>query len=141
MKRTSAARAGLTMDTSRCYKSSIGLPLRGAVAQLGARLDGIEEVVGSNPIGSTNTTSQAHFFVYILQSETTGRYYIGQTKNLDDRVAYHNANYSRALKNRGPWTLVYFETYATRSQAMRRENYIKRQKNRRFIDELRSASR
>jgi hypothetical protein len=25
------------------------------VAQLGARLDGIEEAVGSNPIGSTNT--------------------------------------------------------------------------------------
>jgi hypothetical protein len=30
--------------------------LGGAVAQLGARLDGIEEVVGSNPIGSTNFT-------------------------------------------------------------------------------------
>ena len=29
----------------------------GAVAQLGARLDGIEEVVGSNPIGSTNCSS------------------------------------------------------------------------------------
>jgi hypothetical protein len=29
----------------------------GAVAQLGARLDGIEEVVGSNPIGSTNFPS------------------------------------------------------------------------------------
>jgi hypothetical protein len=29
------------------------LPYGGAVAQLGARLDGIEEVVGSNPIGST----------------------------------------------------------------------------------------
>ena len=28
----------------------------GAVAQLGARLDGIEEVVGSNPIGSTKIT-------------------------------------------------------------------------------------
>ena len=28
--------------------------MSGAVAQLGARLDGIEEVVGSNPIGSTN---------------------------------------------------------------------------------------
>ena len=32
----------------------ITLQLGGAVAQLGARLDGIEEVVGSNPIGSTN---------------------------------------------------------------------------------------
>ena len=30
------------------------IELGGAVAQLGARLDGIEEVVGSNPIGSTN---------------------------------------------------------------------------------------
>jgi hypothetical protein len=30
------------------------LSFGGAVAQLGARLDGIEEVVGSNPIGSTN---------------------------------------------------------------------------------------
>ena len=28
-------------------------PSGGAVAQLEARLDGIEEVVGSNPIGST----------------------------------------------------------------------------------------
>jgi hypothetical protein len=28
----------------------------GAVAQLGARLDGIEEVVGSNPISSTKNT-------------------------------------------------------------------------------------
>ena len=36
-------------------RSCVKLPkLGGAVAQLGARLDGIEEVVGSNPIGSTN---------------------------------------------------------------------------------------
>ena len=33
----------------------------GAVAQLGARLDGIEEVVGSNPIGSTKTQANKHF--------------------------------------------------------------------------------
>jgi hypothetical protein len=34
----------------------------GAVAQLGARLDGIEEVVGSNPIGSTNFFLSAIFY-------------------------------------------------------------------------------
>jgi hypothetical protein len=34
------------------------------VAQLGARLDGIEEVVGSNPIGSTN-------FAFTFQLITT----------------------------------------------------------------------
>jgi hypothetical protein len=39
-----------------CYERMLTSLRRpgGAVAQLGARLDGIEEVVGSNPIGSTN---------------------------------------------------------------------------------------
>jgi len=53
------------------------------------------------------------FYVYILQSETTGRYYVGQTEQLKARLAYHNANYSLALRNRGPWKLVYSETHAT----------------------------
>ena len=110
------------------------------MAQLGARLDGIEEVVGSNPIGSTNLNTVA-FFLYILQSESTGRYYVGQTQDIEVRIAYHNANYSLALKNRGPWKLVYSEQYATRSEAVRREGYIKRQKDRRFIERLVSASR
>jgi hypothetical protein len=41
------------MDEARARMlTSLNRP-GGAVAQLGARLDGIEEVVGSNPIGST----------------------------------------------------------------------------------------
>ena len=56
----------------------------GAVAQLGARLDGIEEVVGSNPIGSTKYTPV--YFLYILQSETSDRYYIGQTQDVSERL-------------------------------------------------------
>jgi hypothetical protein len=76
------------------------LQLGGAVAQLGARLDGIEEVVGSNPIGSTNILVMP-YHLYILQSETTSRYYVGQSFDVHARVAYHNSNYSLSLKNRG----------------------------------------
>ena len=36
----------------------------GAVAQLGARLDGIEEVVGSNPIGSTKHTCPEFLLIH-----------------------------------------------------------------------------
>jgi putative endonuclease len=81
------------------------------------------------------------FHVYILRSETSGRFYVGQTKNLAERVAYHNANYSKSLKNRGPWRLVHNEPYATRTESLKREIYIKRQKDRRFIEALLSASR
>ncbi len=40
-------------ESERPVLTFTALQLGGAVAQLGARLDGIEEVVGSNPIGST----------------------------------------------------------------------------------------
>ena len=110
------------------------------MAQLGARLDGIEEVVGSNPIGSTNIPVMP-YHLYILQSETTSRYYVGQSLDVHARVAYHNANYSLSLKNRGPWKLVYTEQYATRSEAVRRERQIKSWKDRRMIEKLLSASR
>ncbi len=70
------------------------------------------------------------FFVYILESESSGRFYIGQTGDLAARLSYHNANYSLALKNRGPWKLVYKEEYPTRAEAVRRERQIKSWKDR-----------
>jgi putative endonuclease len=81
------------------------------------------------------------FHVYILLSETTNRYYVGQTQDVEQRLAYHNANYSKSLKNRGPWRLVYEEEYKTRAQAMRRERLIKSWKDRATIERLVSASR
>ena len=45
---------GLTLSAAECYKSNGRFTSGGAVAQLGARLDGIEEVEGSNPFGSTS---------------------------------------------------------------------------------------
>jgi predicted GIY-YIG superfamily endonuclease len=38
------------------------------------------------------------FFLYILQSESSGRYYVGHTRSVEERVAYHNSNCSLALK-------------------------------------------
>jgi hypothetical protein len=37
------------------------------------------------------------YFLYILQSESTGRYYVGQSQEVTERLAYHNANYSRCI--------------------------------------------
>jgi hypothetical protein len=51
---------GLTLHTSGAIKETTTSVVGGAVAQLGARLDGIEEVVGSNPIGSTNFRFSFH---------------------------------------------------------------------------------
>ncbi|MBZ5529049.1 MAG: GIY-YIG nuclease family protein [Acidobacteriia bacterium] len=81
------------------------------------------------------------FHVYILQSQTTSRYYIGQTANVEERLAYHNANYSKSLRNRGPWQLVHREEFVTRSEVMKRERQLKSWKDRAMIERLVRASR
>jgi putative endonuclease len=70
------------------------------------------------------------YYVYILQSESTGKLYKGSTEDLQRRLEEHTANIVTATKNRGPWTLVYHETHPTRSAAMLRERYLKTGKGR-----------
>ena len=69
------------------------------------------------------------FYVYILESESTGRYYIGQTNNLARRLAEHNDPASKnsltTKRLHGPWRVVYYEKCATRSEAMAREKQFK----------------
>ena len=77
------------------------------------------------------------YFTYILQSESTGRYYVGSTDNLDRRVAQHNDPDYKGSKTtkrfKGPWKLVYTESSQTRAEAMSREREIKSWKSRKAI--------
>ena len=81
------------------------------------------------------------FHVYILRSQSTGRFYVGHTENLVKRIFEHNNNRTPSIKNRGPWELFYSEVFETRSEAARRERQIKSMKSRRFIEALVRASR
>lgn len=65
------------------------------------------------------------FYTYILQSESTGKYYIRQTNNLEQRLDRHNSHPDTYTKNRGPWKLLYWEEFTTRAEAMHREKEIK----------------
>jgi len=75
-------------------------------------------------------------YVYIIQSQTSGRFYIGSTKDLKDRVKGHNSGKTPYTRNKGPWKLVYREEYPTRIDAIKRENAIKMRKSRGFIEKL-----
>ncbi|GAB1348132.1 hypothetical protein MASR1M107_03430 [Ignavibacteriales bacterium] len=76
------------------------------------------------------------FYVYILYSKSIDRYYIGQTKNLRDRLTRHNNSSTRFTSRAKDWEIVFTEEFPTRSEAMKRESQIKCQKSRKFIEEL-----
>jgi putative endonuclease len=76
------------------------------------------------------------FYAYILQSVKSGRYYIGHTEDIQKRLERHNTGKVKATRNKGPWVLMSYETYETKSEANSRELYIKSMKSRTFIEKL-----
>jgi putative endonuclease len=74
--------------------------------------------------------------LYILQSQLTGRYYVGSTNDLPRRLSEHARSHSPATKGRGPWVLVYQESFQSLLEARRREFEIKRWKSAKLIAAL-----
>jgi len=75
-------------------------------------------------------------YTYILKSSKNGRYYIGHTADLKGRLERHNLGKVNATRNKGPWSIVYYETYNSRIEANNRELYIKSMKSRIYIEKL-----
>lgn len=80
----------------------------------------MSQVSGSTPLCSTKG-----YYVYILKSLKDGKLYTGVTQNLNRRLIEHNIGKNRATKHRRPFTLLHYECYETRAQALKRERYLK----------------
>ena len=76
------------------------------------------------------------YFTYILYSKKTDKFYVGYTSDLKVRLERHNSGNSRSTKSGIPWRIVYFEEFENKSDAIKRENEIKRKKSRKYIESL-----
>lgn len=76
------------------------------------------------------------FTMYILQSINDSRYYIGSTDDLGNRLMRHSKGYSKYTKNKGLFKMVYKEEFGTRSDAKKREYYLKSLKSSKAIEKL-----
>jgi len=62
---------------------------------------------------------------YILKSLKDGKYYYGHSADLNSRLKENNNGKVRATKGRMPFVIHYFETFETRSEAVKRELFFK----------------
>lgn len=78
-------------------------------------------------------------WVYILQSQSTGRFYCGQTNQLPTRLKQHNDptnDLTQTTKRfKGPWTLVWSRIVESGSEAVRLERRIKKRGIARFLQD------
>ena len=79
-------------------------------------------------------------FVYILFSEKSSRYYVGQTADIIDRLKRHNSGRVSSTKYGVPWKIVLQIEVSDRSEAMLLETKIKKRGAKRFIDDHRGVA-
>jgi len=73
-------------------------------------------------------------FVYVIESITQKNRYTGLSFNIEERLVQYNKGYSAFTKSCIPWELVYYEKMANRSEARKREKYLKSAAGRRFVE-------
>jgi len=71
-----------------------------------------------------------NFYTYILECESSGMLYIGQTSDLKERLTRHNNGNSRFTKGKGPWKMIFSIKLELRSEAILLEQKLKGFKNR-----------
>jgi putative endonuclease len=73
------------------------------------------------------------YFTYIIRSQIDGIFYIGSSADPLKRLEKHNAPHKGFTGKKQPWELVYTEKFDNKTAALIRENFMKKQKNRKFI--------
>jgi len=63
--------------------------------------------------------------VYILKSLENNRYYVGHTRDIEERLFRHNNGKVKSTKFYRPWEVIHEENYNSKSDAYKRELEIK----------------
>ncbi|MEN9446741.1 MAG: hypothetical protein RJA25_30 [Bacteroidota bacterium] len=80
-------------------------------------------------------------YCYILYSSYLDKFYIGQTcDDLNERLRRHLSNHKGFTGKAKDWVIVYFETFNTKEESLKRESLFKSMKNRKFIEKLIAGS-
>lgn len=72
-------------------------------------------------------------YVYVLESLRDSRWYTGMCADLRKRVSAHEAGQVCSTRHRRPLRLIYYEACLSRTDAVRRERYLKTGRGKRYL--------
>ena len=80
------------------------------------------------------------YYTYILKSKKDGKLYTGYTSDLRKRLIQHNEGLSTYTKDRGPFSVIYYEACLIEQNARSRESYLKTGMGKRYLKNRLGAS-
>ena len=77
------------------------------------------------------------WYVYVLKSEKNMKRYVGFTsKTPEQRLREHNSGSNKFTSINKPFVLVYTESFVLKTEAIKREKFLKSGQGRKFLDEI-----
>ena len=73
------------------------------------------------------------YFVYIIESEISGKWYYGFTERPEERLKEHNGNHHHYTAGKGPWILIFIRAFDLQNEAVLFEKKLKTLRNKEFI--------
>jgi len=77
------------------------------------------------------------FIVYVLLSLKNKKRYVGHTgKEEIERLHEHNTGSNKWTRANKPFKIIYTENYSTKTEAIKRERFLKSGQGRKFLDKI-----
>lgn len=86
-------------------------------------------------IGTSGFNGNIMAYVYILET-ASGKYYIGSTLNLENRLRHHKGGFTPSTKRLGESTLIFSQSYSSLNEARNIERKLKKLKRRDYIEKI-----
>ena len=75
-------------------------------------------------------------YLYILQSKSSSKFYVGISDNPKRRLEFHNTIEKGFTSRYRPWEIVFLKEYANKAEALYNERKIKSWKSRKQIEKV-----
>ena len=76
------------------------------------------------------------YYLYILKSKTSDKYYTGISEDVERRLEFHNTREKGFTSRYRPWKVVFKKEFENKAEAIRAERNVKRWKSKVMIEKL-----
>jgi putative endonuclease len=73
-------------------------------------------------------------YIYVLWSSKLNKRYVGSTEEVGKRFDEHNRGCNKFTKGGIPWLVIYQEKFSTKTEALKREKFLKSGQGRAWLD-------
>lgn len=76
------------------------------------------------------------YYSYVVYSPEAGLFYYGYSEDTGKALELHNSNQIEMTRGKGPWVLMFSESFDNKARALRQSRFYRTIKGQRFLKKI-----